>query len=142
MKTLNFPFTSVLVNKQAVVNYIPELSTLICEVSVEFINRESFISLFTEMGEFIKKNDVKKLIFDKRNMRIFDQTSMDWYHVEWKPAMKKYGLSAYRKILPNDFIFEKSVELGRLKISKDNPSFSFDDFDIQYCKTIEEAMEK
>lgn len=142
MKTLNIITQSIISNKDAVVDYHVETSTLICELLAEFTSRETFINLFTEMGEFIKKNDVKKLIFDKRNMRIFDQTSMVWYHVEWKPSMKKYGLSVYRKILPNDFIFEKSVELGRLKIAKENPDFKFEDFDIQYCKTVEEAMEK
>ncbi|TAG03290.1 MAG: hypothetical protein EAZ44_06230 [Cytophagia bacterium] len=142
MKTLNIITQSIISNKDAVVDYHVETSTLICEVLAEFTSRENFINLFTEMGEFIKKNNVKKLIFDKRNMRIFDQTSMEWYHVEWKTSMKKYGLSVYRKILPNDFIFEKSVELGRLKIAKENPAFKFEDFDIQYCKTVEEAMEK
>ncbi|TAG88541.1 MAG: hypothetical protein EAZ20_08305 [Bacteroidetes bacterium] len=133
---------SIVANKNAKVDYIAEKQILICESLVEFIPRDSFMELFTEIGDFVKKNNVKKLIFDKRNMRIFDQKSMEWYHIHWKSEMKKYGLSTYRKLLPDDFIFEKSVELGRQKISKENPDFDFNAYDIQYFKSLEEAMEK
>ncbi len=132
---------SVISDKNVVVNYIPEKSILICELLVEFITKDNFVNLFTEMGEFIKKNHVKKMIFDKRNMRVFDQSSMEWYHIHWKPEMKKYGLNSYRKILPNDLIFETSVKLGKQKIAKENPNFKFEDFDIQYFKTLEESIE-
>jgi hypothetical protein len=132
--------TEIINTNQAIVEYLPESQTIICQLKTEFINRQTFIELFGKMGDFIKNNPVKKFIFDKRSMKVFDQSSMDWYHVIWKPEMKKLGLKTYRKILPNDIIFKKSVELGRQKIAKDNPHFNFNDFDIQYCESIDEAL--
>jgi uncharacterized protein YqfB (UPF0267 family) len=56
--------------------------------------------------------------------------------------MYRYGLRSHRKLLPEDKMFERNVMAGRRKIMRDNPEFDFDKYDIVYCKTLEEALEK
>jgi O-methyltransferase involved in polyketide biosynthesis len=117
---------------------------LVCEVLVSYIPEQNFRELFLQIGEVVKKNKdvIHKLIFDKRNLTTFHQASMVWYHVEWKPEMIKYGLRSYRKILPTDTLFKKSVEIGRNKIAQEHPEFEWEKYDIQYCENVEEALEK
>jgi hypothetical protein len=52
------------------------------------------------------------------------------------------GLTKHRKILPEDNLFRKSVEIGREKIKKDHPNFDFDALDIVYVESVEEGFEK
>jgi hypothetical protein len=117
---------------------------LVCEILVSYVPEQSFRELFAQIGEFVKKSKdvIQKFIFDKSKLTTFHQASMVWYHVEWKPEMLKYGLCSYRKILPADTLFKKSVEIGRNKIAQEHPSFEWDKYDIQYCESIEEALEK
>jgi hypothetical protein len=124
------------------VDYIAQKGILICSTNSAFISDLEFKEIFKEIGEMAKHHNVKKLIFDKRSLKVFDQNSMEWYHIVWKKEMKKYGLKSYRKILPEDSMFVKSVEIGRAKILAKYPDFSFEDYDIQYCNSIEEAVEK
>lgn len=132
----------VLENKNALVEFYPEQQTIVCTVRSAFLPRTEFIALFNKIGDFVKSNPVKKLIFDKSALKVFDQPSMEWYHLEWKQSMLHYGLSVYRKILPKDQLFRKSVEFGRAKIVRENPQFELSAFDIQYCESVEEAMSK
>lgn len=94
------------------------------------------------IAEFLKEHQAKKLIFDKRNLRTFHQPSMEWYHVHWKPLVAALGLTKHRKILPEDKLFRKSVEIGREKIKKDHPNFDFDALDIVYVESVEEGFAK
>jgi hypothetical protein len=132
----------VLENKSALVEFYPEQQTIVCTVLSTFLPRTDFISLFNKIGDFVKSHTVKKMIFDKSALKVFDQSSMEWYHLEWKQSMLRYGLSVYRKILPKDQLFRKSVEFGRAKIVRENPQFELNAFDIQYCESVEEAMSK
>jgi hypothetical protein len=122
--------------------YIAEKGILICSSTSTFISDIDFKHIFSEIGEMVKHHNVRKLIFDKRSLKVFDQPSMEWYHVIWKKEMLLYGLKSYRKILPDDILFTKSVEIGRAKILAKYPEFSFEKYDIQYCNSIEEAIEK
>jgi O-methyltransferase involved in polyketide biosynthesis len=117
---------------------------LVCELLVSYVPEQSFRELFMQIGDFVKKGKdvIQKFIFDKRKLTTFHQASMVWYHVEWKPEMLKYGLRSYRKILPTDTLFKKSVEIGRNKIAQEHPEFEWDKYDIQYCESVEEALEK
>ena len=124
------------------VEYVAQKGILICSTKTTFISDLEFKEIFKEIGEMAKHHNVTKLIFDKRSLKVFDQNSMEWYHIVWKKEMKKYGLRKYRKILPEDNLFVKSVEIGRAKILAKHPEFSFEDYDIQYCNSIEEAIEK
>lgn len=115
---------------------------IVCELLTAYIPEQNFKELFAEIADIVKKNAFKMhtLIFDKRSLTTFHQASMTWYHVEWKPEMLKYGLKHYRKILPKDNLFRKSVEIGRNKIATDYPTFDFQQYDIQYCENIEDAL--
>jgi hypothetical protein len=116
--------------------------TLVCTLKVEYVPINDFQALFAEISKIVKAEFIKKMVFDKRSLKIFHQPSMTWYHTIWKEEMYKLGLKTYRKLLPVDSIFRKSVEIGRNKIIQDNPQLNFDKFDIQYCETLEEALEK
>jgi hypothetical protein len=94
-----------------------------------------------QIEDFAEQNPVKKMILDKSPLRIFHQPSMEWYHVIWKENMYKKGLSVYRKILPDDNLFEESVKIGRERIIKENPGFNINKYDIQYCKNLQEALD-
>lgn len=129
-------------DRYATVSVHPATKTLVCTLKVEYVPIEKFQELFTEIGNIVKAEFIKKMIFDKRSLRTFHQPSMTWYHVTWKEEMYNHGLKSYRKLLPDDTLFRKSVEIGREKILRENVFFNFDKFDIIYCKTLEEAFEK
>lgn len=129
-------------DKYASIYYLKFEQTLICEAKAGYIPIEEFKRVFEEAGKIIKTHTIRKLIFDKRSLTTFHQGSMEWYHVVWKPKMLVYGLKTYRKLLPNDIFFQKSVEIGKTTITRNNPDFNSNDFDIQYCNSIAEALEK
>ncbi|HAI77197.1 MAG TPA: hypothetical protein DCM08_13220 [Microscillaceae bacterium] len=132
----------VLDNAFAKAIYYKTQTTLLCELKDKFIPFQEFKTLLTTLGEFVKENSVSKFILDKRNLKVFDQPAMTWYHLEWKKEMMAYGLKTYRKLLPEDKFFRMSVDIGRQRILKEHPEFNFEKYDIQYCETIEEAFEK
>ncbi len=124
------------------VYYIPEQTTIACNVTADYIPKAKFVEAFGRIADIVKTEKVSKFIFDKTKLTTFDQASMTWYHLEWKPEMFKYGLKSYRKLLPTDKTFRMSVDIGKLRISKEYPDFNFDQYDIQYCESLEEAFEK
>lgn len=126
----------------AKIEWMPETNTLIVSTKKTFINRADFEELFSAVENCAKTRSISKLIFDKSSLRVFDQPSMVWYHIEWKPKMLAYGLKAYRKILPQDTIFRTSVKIGKERILRDYPSWDPKRFDIQYFDSVEEALEK
>jgi len=134
--------TNIIHNTIAEVKYYNEEQTVICVLSQNFVTYDDFKELFNELGDFIRLNPVEKFILDKRNLTVFDQPSMTWYHVTWKAEMKLFGLDTYRKLLPDNKVFRTSVEIGKTRIEKENPQFKFDDYDIQYTESIEQAFAK
>jgi hypothetical protein len=103
---------------------------------------ETFIKVMDEIEDFASSESISKMIFDKSNLTVFHQASMEWYHIVWKPKMFKKGLKSYRKILPKDPLFRECVRIGREKIRRNNPAFDFNAYDIQYCASVEEAFSK
>jgi hypothetical protein len=93
-----------------------------------------------QVEDFAARKKVSAMILDKSSLRIFNQPSMEWYYITWKERMLDKGLKTYRKILPQDRLFEESVKIGRERIIRENPGFDISKFDIQYCKNIEEAL--
>lgn len=122
------------------VEHNPE--TLIVEATANYIPIEKFKEIFAGIGEVVARKGIKKLIFDKRQLTVFHQPSMEWYFVEWKEKMFDLGLKTHRKILPQDEVFRQSVKIGRDKISKSFPDGKYKEMDIQYAETIEEAIAK
>tara|TARA_B100000508_G_scaffold60116_1_gene46742 strand:+ start:23832 stop:24293 length:462 start_codon:yes stop_codon:yes gene_type:complete len=113
---------------------------VMCVADTEYIPIEHFKKSFMAIGELIKKNNWKALIFDKRNLNTFHQPSMEWYYTEWKADMINHGLSSHYKILPSMPWFAKSVEAGKRDIKRNHPSFDFDEFSVKYVDSVEEAI--
>lgn len=132
----------ILQNEYCEVTFFAEHLSIVATAKKPFIPEREFKSLFMSIAEFLKEHQAKKLIFDKRNLRTFHQPSMEWYHVHWKPLVAALGLTKHRKILPEDKLFRKSVEIGREKIKKDHPNFDFDALDIVYVESVEEGFAK
>jgi hypothetical protein len=117
-------------------------NTAIVEALTNYIPLEPFKEIFNFIGELAKQKNLTKLIFDKRKLTVFHQPSMEWYFIEWKEEMFDQGLTIHRKILPADDVFRQSVRIGREKIDKNHPTKKFNQMDIQYAETIEEALLK
>jgi hypothetical protein len=129
-------------SKHASVTFMPTKGIAICTVKAMYIPMADFKELFNKISELVKQEKITKFIFDKRKLTTFHQPSMEWYHLIWKEEMYKIGLKKHRKLLPNDKLFEQSVITGRKKISRENPDFNFDKFEILYCTSLQEAIEK
>ncbi len=115
---------------------------MIVEATTTYIPIEEFKTIFNYISDSIAKEPVTKLIFDKRKLTVFHQPSMEWYFVEWKEKMFDLGLKVHRKILPTDIVFKQSVKIGRDRIKQIFPNGKYNEMDIQYADSIEEAIEK
>jgi len=115
---------------------------IICELLVDYIPMEDFISIFQRIGEVVKAGFYEKFIFDKRSLRAFHQPTMEWYFIHWKKEMLEYGVTKHRKILPAEKWFEKMVQIAKAQILQNYPDNIIEKLDIQYCDTIEEAIFK
>jgi hypothetical protein len=114
----------------------------VVEATASYIPIEQFKEAFNYIGELVRKEQITKLIFDKRKLSVFHQPSMEWYFVDWKEKMFNDGLTTHRKILPNDEVFKQSVKIGRDKINKAFPNGKFHQMDIGYSDTLEDAVTK
>lgn len=114
----------------------------IVEAKTEYIPIGDFKKIFESIGEVVKERKVTKLVFDKRNLTVFHQPSMEWYFTEWKEQMFELGLKTHRKILPTNDVFRQSVKIGRDKINKAFPAGKFHQMDIGYAETLEDAINK
>ena len=116
--------------------------TAVVKSITTYIPIEQFKEIFNYIGELTKKESITKLIFDKRELSVFHQPSMEWYFTDWKEKMFDLGLKTHRKILPANEVFRQSVKIGRDKINKSHPNGKFTLMDIQYAETMEEAVAK
>jgi len=121
--------------------FVENKPVLIIKASDTYIPIEEFKSLFARATELIKEYGIQKVIFDKRRLQIFHQPSMEWYYVHWKEELLQEGVNTHRKLLPDDQIFKKSVELGIAKIKEKYPHIRLSEMDIQYFDTLQEAIE-
>jgi hypothetical protein len=117
-------------------------SVAVVSAKTDYIPINEFKAIFDHLGTIVKQKGMAKLIFDKRNLSVFHQPSMEWYFTEWKEKMFDAGLKVHRKILPNNEVFRQSVKIGRDKINKAFPNGKFHQMDIRYAETLEEAIEK
>lgn len=121
---------------------LPDEGIMICELTKEYVPIEEFREIFTETVPLIEKYGVKKFIFDKQNLRVFHQPSMEWYFVHWKQEIYAKGVSIHRKILPQDqAAFHLAVEAGRAKIMAEYKDTVIPLLDIQYKTTVKDAIE-
>ena len=117
-----------------------EPKTFVVTATASYIPMDQFRLIFNRIGDFVKSHQIVKLIFDKRQLRVFHQPSMEWYFVEWKNEMFELGLTKHIKILPNDEVFRQSVKIGRKKINELYPNGKFHQLSILYAETLEEAL--
>ena len=128
--------------KTAKLYRVSDESAVVLEATKNYITIDEFKDIFSKITEYVKSNRIEKLIFDKRNLTVFHQPSMEWYYTEWKNEMAKSGLTKHRKILPNDDVFKHSVKIGKASLADKYPDAAFHNLDIQYCDSIEECIEK
>ncbi len=128
-------------SKFATISYEESKQAVVLKFKVAYVPIETFMKVMEQIEAFAKKEKVVKMVFDKSNLTVFHQPSMEWYHTVWKVRMLERGLKRYCKILPNDKLFRESVKIGREKIKKSNPQFDFSKFDIRYCNSLEEALQ-
>lgn len=127
--------------KHASIALVPaDPSVLLITAETRYIPIEQFKSIFQEAATIIQQHKIKKLIFDKRNLNVFHQPSMEWYFVEWKSQMFELGLSRHVKLLPVDAVFRESVKIGRRKINEAYPNEKFHALEIHYAESLEEAI--
>lgn len=136
-------FSLVENNQLAEIRYNRESKTAIIITKAGYLPMDKFREIFNTLTTLLEKQAVTKLIFDKRSLTVFHQPSMEWYYKEWKTVMlQKHGLRNHYKLLPQDSMFRKSVEIGRGKILTDLPENSpLRQLNIRYFETIEEALE-
>ncbi|MBL7858671.1 MAG: hypothetical protein JNM57_13365 [Cyclobacteriaceae bacterium] len=115
-------------------------NTLVVAATASYIPIDQFKLIFSHIGDYVKNEKVTKLIFDKRNLSVFHQPSMEWYFVEWKEKMFELGLVNHVKILPKDEVFRQSVKIGRNKINETYPDGKFHRMNIRYAESLEEAL--
>lgn len=108
----------------------------VVKATAAYIPFDQFKEIFDFLGDLTAKEKITKLVFDKRELSVFHQPSMEWYFVEWKERMFKLGLNIHRKILPKDEVFRQSVKIGREKINKSHPNGKFKLMDIKYAETL------
>lgn len=143
LKKLQYDFETVISKDFGLVYYLPEKKVMICELTRAYVPIEEFKEIFSETVPLIERLGVEKFIFDKQNMRIFHQPSMEWYFVEWKQEIFKLGMRVHRKILPdNQPAFRLAVEAGRAKIAREFTDTVIPQLDIQYKDSVELAIEE
>lgn len=128
--------------KHAKVSYVDGKPVAVVEATSSYIPIEEFKKIFSSIGNLVNDKRITKLIFDKRSLTVFHQPSMEWYFTEWKEDMFYKGLKTHRKILPDNKVFKQSVKIGREKIKEENPTLKFNEMDIQYSETLQEAIDK
>ncbi len=108
--------------------------------TAEYIPIESFKNAFNHAANFAKNKKWKYTIFDKSNLNVFHQPSMEWYYTNWKKELLEYGVSTHFKILPKEEWFKASVEAGKDEIKEKYPDFDFSAFEVRYVKNVDEAL--
>ncbi|MFP4089965.1 MAG: hypothetical protein ACLFUB_18715 [Cyclobacteriaceae bacterium] len=121
---------------------IKDKPVLIIKASDTYIPIEEFKEVFAAASRIIENRPIQKIIFDKRRLQVFHQPSMEWYYVHWKDALLEKGIKSHRKLLPNDQVFQKSVELGKARIMEKYPRIRVAEMDIQYFDDLQEAIDK
>jgi hypothetical protein len=115
---------------------------LIIQASDTYIPIEEFKEVFATATQITEQQNIEKIIFDKRKLRVFHQPSMEWYYVHWKDALFDKGIKTHRKLLPDDQVFHKNVELGKARIMEQYPRIRVAQMDIQYFDQLQDAIDK
>ena len=115
---------------------------MIAQVLSSYVPVEDFINTFQKMVGAVSTKKINKFIFDKRELRAFNQPTMEWYYIEWKEKLLDEGLNVHRKLLPEEEWFKKCVEAGKDEILREYPNNRLNQIDIQYFETISDCIAK
>jgi hypothetical protein len=140
-ETLKDNLTTHYTGTHAKVSSVEGKPVAIVEATSTYIPIEEFKDIFKEIGKLVETKKITKLVFDKRKLTVFHQPSMEWYFTEWKEQTWHKGLKTHRKILPDNKVFQQSVKIGREKIKEENPSLKFNEMDIQYKNSLQDAID-
>ncbi len=135
-----FGFSLAFENQNAKVFACEEKRIVACILLTDYVPIAEFRDLFQSISSLVKEGDYEKFIFDKRSLRTFHQPSMEWYFIEWKLNMLRLGLKKHRKLLPDLDWFVKAVEIARKPLLQRFPKESLEIIDIQYCSSLEDAI--
>ena len=141
LTTAEFELQEYLKLKHATIFLVKGVADVaVVQATSTYIPIDQFKELFNSLEPCVRDHQLKKLVFDKRNLTVFHQPSMEWYFTDWKERMFDLGLKTHIKILPNDVVFRQSVKIGREKINLAHPNGKFHQMDIRYADSIEEAI--
>jgi hypothetical protein len=122
------------------VEVLEDEKIIIVTSTSNYIPEKQFKEIFNSILDLVKEKSYEKLIFDKRKMSVFHQPSMEWYYLEWKPEALKYGLRLHRKILPDNMVFNNSVQLCKKMLDEQYPDAKYHSIDLEYKNTLEHAI--
>lgn len=128
------------INEFLTFQLVPSNRLGICKAVREYIPISHFKDGFNEIAKIAIDQDIRAILFDKSNLTVFHQPSMEWYYTEWKKKLVDEGINTHFKILPELPWFHKSVEAGKSEIKRNNPDFNFDSFSVTYVSKTEEAI--
>lgn len=137
---LTLPSETFFEDEYAHVLAVRENKAIICILKKEYVPINNFQDIFLKISELVIEGGFRKFIFDKRALKAFHQPSMEWYYIHWKQNMYTHGLEVHRKILPPEPWFRKTVALARNEIIDKYADTILTKLDIQYCESIEEAI--
>ena len=141
-ENLTYNLKTIYEGEHGTVSKVEGQPTAIVTATSTYIPIEEFKNLFEQVGQLVESKKITKLIFDKRELTVFHQPSMEWYFTEWKEDMWSKGLKTHRKILPDNKVFQQSVKIGREKIKGEYPDHKFNEMDIQYKDNLESAIKE
>jgi hypothetical protein len=116
-------------------------ATLVVRAQAPYIPFAAFREIFDYVSDIARQGGVATVVFDKRSLTVFHQPSMEWYFLEWKEAIAEYGVTRHRKLLPDDAAFRMAARLGKDTLTRDYPDKKFQQLDIRYAETLQEALE-
>jgi hypothetical protein len=114
---------------------------LVVRASAGYIPLAAFREIFEYVTSIARQQPVSKIIFDKRSLTVFHQPSMEWYFLEWKEDMARYGVTRHRKLLPQDAAFREAARIGKEALYQNYPNRKFQELDIRYASSMREAID-
>ena len=120
--------------------FIPEAKAILVTATHKFIPGADFKAAFETLLTKLDGLGATRMVFDKRELTVFDQQAMTWYHLDWKPRAYAAGITRHVKLLPQNEVFCKSVEIGKLRIQREHPVFDYAKYQIAYSESLEEAL--
>jgi hypothetical protein len=115
--------------------------TIMVRAQAPYIPLAAFREVFDAVASLASDGTINTVVFDKRSLTVFHQPSMEWYFLEWKEAIAAHGVTRHRKLLPDDEAFQLAARLGKEGLTRGYPGKKFQQLDIRYAESLQEALE-